>query len=136
MTRESDSTRRKIGTVFAVLILLAAMLPSGVAHLMSPDEFAAMVPAPLPAHTALAATGILHLLIAVAAVSPRTRPQAGLAFAILCAGYLPLHLWDYVRPDPVFAPPVAASLRVAIQLVLIWIGWRLWGERRPAATQP
>ena len=44
--------------------------------------------------------------------------------------YLPLHLWDYIRPDPVFAPPVAATVRVVVQLSFIWAGLTLWRRQR------
>lgn len=104
------------------------MIASGVAHLAMPEVFVPLVPAVFPAAATIAGTGILQLAIGGAALWPRTRAWAGLAFAALCAGYLPLHVWDYFRPDPVFAPPLAATLRVLAQLPLIAAGWHLFSR--------
>lgn len=77
---------------------------------------------------------MLQLGIGLAALWPRSRAYAGLAFAALCLCYLPLHLWDFWRPDPVFAPPVAASIRVVFQLFFIAAGWSLWRARDPSGA--
>jgi uncharacterized membrane protein len=109
------------------------MLAGGAAHLLQPAAFVPLVPPWLPASPTILLTGALQLAIGLAAAWPRTRRWAGLAFAALCFGYLPIHLWDYVRPDPIFAPPVAASVRVAVQLGFIVAGLALWRSPRPAA---
>jgi uncharacterized membrane protein len=113
------------------LVGLAAfvMIGGGVAHFVAPQGFAALVPAVLPAVPVILAAGAVQIAVGLAVLPRRTRAWGGLAFAALCAAYLPLHLWDYVRPDPVFAPPVAATLRVAAQCLFIWAGLALW--RRP-----
>jgi uncharacterized membrane protein len=118
----------------SVLIALV-MIAGGSAHLASPEQFAPLVPAFLPAPAVIGATGVLQLAIGFAALWPRTRRWAGLAFAGLCFGYLPLHLWDYARPDPMFAPPVAATVRVVVQLLFIAAGWRLWRRGGPPGTR-
>lgn len=115
----------------ALSILVAfVMIAGGGAHLAAPANFAALVPSFLPATAVIFATGILQILIGLAALWPRTRALGGLAFAALCAAYLPLHLWDYFRPDPVFAPPMAATIRVVVQLIFIWAGYTLWKRTR------
>jgi uncharacterized membrane protein len=125
------------GTTWALVALVAVVAGGGgVTHLATPSAFTAMVPAALPALALLYATGVVQLVIGIAALLPRTRHLAGLAFAALLAAYLPLHLWDYWRPDPVFAPPVATTVRVVVQLLFITGGLALWRRRatpRPAA---
>lgn len=59
---------------------------------------------------------------------PRTRAAAGLAFALLCAAYLPLHVWDFFRPDPVFPVPWGTGARIMVQLGLIWLGVWVWRD--------
>jgi uncharacterized membrane protein len=115
----------------ALSILIAfVMIAGGGAHLAAPANFAALVPAFLPATPVILATGVLQIVIGLASLLPRTRSIGGLAFAILCAAYLPLHLWDFFRPDPVFAPPVAAGIRVVVQLAFIGAGYALWKRTR------
>jgi uncharacterized membrane protein len=106
------------------------MIAGGAAHLAAPEGFAPLVPAFLPAIPIIYGTGVLQIMIGLGALLPRTRNLAALAFAALCAVYLPLHLWDFVRPDPVFAPPVAAGIRVAVQLAFIMSGYILWQRTR------
>jgi uncharacterized membrane protein len=117
----------------AILVALV-MIGGGAAHLAAPEGFVPLVPAFLPAMPVILATGVLQIGIGLAALWVRTRAWGALAFAALCLAYLPLHLWDYVRPDPVFVPPVAASIRVAVQGLLIWAGYTLWKRtgRSPA----
>lgn len=105
------------------------MVAGGAAHLVRAEQFVPLVPSFLPAGPVIAATGVLQVGIGLAALWPRTRRMAGLAFAVLCLAYLPLHLWDFVRPDPVFAPPVAATVRVFVQFLFIVAGWRLFEHR-------
>lgn len=111
-------------------IVAVVMILGGAAHLASPQGFAPLVPPFLPATPVLILTGLLQIAIGLVALWPRTRAWAGLAFALLCAVYMPLHLWDFVRPDPVFAPPVAATVRVVVQGLFIWAGIALWRRNR------
>lgn len=113
------------------------MIGGGLAHLLAPAGFAPLVPSFLPVGLVLPATGILQIGIGLAVLWPRSRALAGLAFALLCAAYMPLHLWDFVRPDPVFPPPVAATIRVIVQALFIWAGVTLWrrADRRQGPPQ-
>jgi uncharacterized membrane protein len=113
-----------------IAVVAFVMIAGGLAHLVAPGGFAPLVPPFLPAVPVIYATGVVQVAIGLAAIWPRTRALGGLAFAVLCAAYLPLHLWDYVRPDPVFPPPVAATVRVVLQLLFIWAGLALWRRTR------
>jgi uncharacterized membrane protein len=107
------------------------MLLGGTLHLVTPETFFPIVPEPLPAYFVVYASGVVELAIGVGVLVPRTRAFAGLAFAVLCAGFLPLHVWDFFRADPIFPVPYWASLRIIVQLALIGMGLYLWrGARR------
>ncbi|MCU0696669.1 MAG: hypothetical protein MUC96_09085 [Myxococcaceae bacterium] len=106
-------------------VVAVVMLAGGAAHFLQADQFVPLVPSFLPAGPVIAVTGVLQLAIGFAALWPGTRRLAGLAFAALCLAYLPLHLWDFVRPDPMFAPVGAALVRVVVQLLFIGAGWQL-----------
>lgn len=115
----------------ALSILVAlVMIGGGVAHLIFTANFEPLVPSFLPATPVIVATGALQIAIGVATLWPKTRAYGGIAFTILCLAYMPLHLWDFVRENPVFAPPVAATIRVVVQLFFIWVGYTLWQRTR------
>jgi uncharacterized membrane protein len=121
-----SNTPSKLPTLLLTALVAFVMIAGGAAHLATPAQFVPLVPAFLPASAVIAVTGVVQVAVGLAALFSRTRRWGGLAFAIVCIGYLPIHLWDYVRPDPVFAPPVAATVRVVVQLLFIAAGWALW----------
>lgn len=128
-------TRRRAVDWALTGVVALVMIGGGVAHFAAPQGFAALVPAFLPAVPVILAAGAVQMVIGIAALVPRSRHWGGLAFAALCAAYLPLHLWDFIRPDPVFAPPVAATIRCGVQGMFIWAGLALWRRTGPAAPR-
>jgi len=116
--------------MFIMGIIAFVMIGGGVAHLIAPDYFAVLVPPFLPARLVVLLAGVLQIAIGLAAILPKTHSWGALAFALICLAYMPLHLWDFFRPDPVFAPPVVATARIAVQAVFVWIGFVLWRRSR------
>lgn len=113
-------------TYAPVALIAIWMLGGGVAHFLYPASFHAIVPDVFPKNFVVYTSSAVEICIGLAILIPKFRAAAGLAFAALCLGFLPLHLWDFVRPDPVFTPIISAVIRVAVQFLLIWIGWRVW----------
>ena len=97
---------------------------------MAPEYFEAFVFDPLPKTLTVLAAGIVQIAIAALVMIPGTRALGGAAFALLCLGYMPLHVWDLFRPDPVIAPLSAAVIRILIQFGFIWVGWKIWNTRQ------
>lgn len=127
---EATSSLSRAVTWALVAIAAFVMIGGGVAHLAAPQQFAPLVPPFLPAVPVVLLAGVVQIAIGVAVLWPRMRALGGLAFAVLCAAYLPLHLWDFFRPDPVFAPPLAATIRVVVQGLFICAGLLLWRRGR------
>jgi uncharacterized membrane protein len=127
---KATSSRSRAVTWALVAIAAFVMIGGGVAHLAAPQQFAPLVPPFLPAVPVVLLAGVVQIAIGVAVLWPRMRALGGLAFAALCAAYLPLHLWDFFRPDPVFAPPLAATIRVVVQGLFICAGLLLWRRGR------
>lgn len=113
-----------------IVVVAAMMLVGGTAHLIKPEMFYTLIPTPFPPWLSVVLSGVIELVIGIAVLIPRSRAWAGLAFAVLCLAYLPLHLWDFFRPDPVFKPPLVAGTRVIVQLLFIAIGLSLWQAGR------
>lgn len=112
--------------IFAISIIALWMLGGGVAHLVSPEFFFQIVPNGLPKLWVVYLSGVVEIAIGAAVLVRQTRAMAGLSFAVLCLAFLPLHVWDFFRPDPVFEVPVAASIRIVVQFGLIGLGLFLW----------
>lgn len=128
----TNAKRRPLGAVAGwglALLVAVVMLAGAFGHLTKPEYFAVLVPHFLSAALVLKATAVVQIAIGLAALWPRSRALAELAFALLCAAYMPLHLWDFFRPDPVFPPPGAAAVRVIVQIAFIAAGLTLWSRR-------
>ncbi|MCY4304108.1 MAG: hypothetical protein OXC62_04910 [Aestuariivita sp.] len=111
-------------------IIVLVMGGGGVLHLIAPEYFEAFVFNPLPKTLTVLTAGIVQIAIAALVLIPSTRALGGVVFALLCLGYMPLHVWDLFRPDPVIAPLSVAVIRVVIQAGFIWVGWKIWHSRR------
>lgn len=115
----------------AIALVAVWMLAGGAAHLLLPEPFFRAVPDPLPQLAVVYISGLAELAIGVGVLVARTRALAALAFALLCLAYLPVHVWDFFRPDPIFPVPWAAGARMLVQGGLIALGLWLWRRERP-----
>lgn len=114
----------------AIIVIAAWMLVGGVLHMIAPTPFFRVVPDWMPELAVVYLSGLAEIAIGLGVLIPRSRALAGLVFAVMCLVYLPLHAWDFFRPDPVFSAPYMASVRIAVQLVLIALGLWLWRRRK------
>ena len=64
--------------------------------------------------------------IGIALIIPKYRKWGGLGFFLLMIGFLPIHVWDLFKETPAIGSMNAAIIRVLIQFVLIYLGWRIW----------
>ena len=101
--------------------LAAIFAVSGVAHLVRPVTFEALIPPFLPAPGAIIALSGVAELICAAGLWRRARWAAPASVALLVAVF-PGNVWFAIdpaasRPDVVTA---AAWLRLPVQAVLIW----------------
>ena len=116
--------------IFLIVTVAFVMGAGGLGHLIMPEFFGGFVFEPLPSGLVILLTGLMQCAIAIAVLIPRTRALAGLIFAVVCTAYLPLHIWDLFRPDPVIAPLSAAIVRIIVQFGFIWAGWALYQRQK------
>lgn len=130
---------RRLGIGGAILVGL--FLVSGTIHLVAPGVFEPIVPHVLPEPRLLVLlSGVAELVCAVGLLAPRTRRLAGWASCALLVAVFPangqmaLDAWQDWSAGNVGTPyAVAASLRLPLQLPLIWWAWRVT-RRNPAPT--
>ncbi|MEX0285728.1 MAG: hypothetical protein AB3N23_14060 [Paracoccaceae bacterium] len=101
-----------------------------VAHIVQPEIFDGFIPGFIPKPLANGLAAAAEFVIAAALVLSRTRALGGLMAAALCLAYMPFHVWDLFRPDPVVAPLWVAMVRLLLQFVFIWFGLHLWSRGR------
>ncbi|MEM7677402.1 MAG: hypothetical protein AAF449_15495 [Myxococcota bacterium] len=120
--------RTLLSLFFGLLLALGA-----VAHILKPEFYAPMVPAPIPLGLANVVATIAEGGIAILIFVPATRRWGLIGFTALMVAFLPIHVWDLVREDNVFGSVEAAWVRLLIQFVLIGLG--VWLARGPSASK-
>ena len=112
-------------------IVFAWFFFGGIGHFVIDDFFIAIVPpwVPWPA-LAVYVSGVFEILLALALLNRALRPMAGWALIALTLAVTPanVHMWlnPHLFPD---VPPAFLSLRLVIQVALLWCIW--WSTRLP-----
>lgn len=115
-----------IAYAFAVVLLVA-----GVYHFINPTFYYPFMPDWFPKGLANAAGGGAEILIGAAMLYPPTRGLGLYAAAALMVIFLPLHVIDLMRERPVIGSKAIATIRLAVQFVLII--WLLYEARHAGA---
>jgi uncharacterized membrane protein len=114
--------QNKIPTAFLLLPIVALLLVAGVAHLFAPDLFLRIMPDWTPwKYFWVIVSGIAELLLGVGLLLPRWRILAGWLTIAMLAVYIPVHVLDLLRDQPVVGSKLIATVRLPIQLLLM--GW-------------
>jgi uncharacterized membrane protein len=110
-----DASRAAVGAMFTL---------GGIAHLVRPRAYEAIMPERLPAHRALVlASGVAEIAGGAGAVFPRTRRIAGLWLAATLVAILPANVHMALHPERHPRIPRGVLLaRLPLQGVLVaWV---------------
>lgn len=107
-------------------ILAVFLLVSAVAHQLSPEFYAAMIPDFIPVLLANILATVVEVVVGLALLLPKYRRTGGLLFALLMVAFLPIHGWDLFRDDPAIGPAPLPIIRFVFQFVLIFLGWWIY----------
>ena len=117
---------QKILRTLGLVFLIVLMLGGAAGHVVTPEFYAGLVPSFIPLAFANWASFVVELAIGIMLIVPRSRKWGGLAFSGLMVAFLPLHVWDMTKDVPMVGSHVVAGVRIGIQLLLIWGGWRVY----------
>lgn len=102
------------------------LILSAVNHIFAPDTYSAMIPSFVTPLLANVLAAIAELAIGIALFIPRFRAWGALLFTGLMLAFLPIHVWDLVRENPAIGEPPAPIIRLAVQLLVIYLGYWLY----------
>ena len=105
------------------------MISGAVAHVVVPELYLPVIPDFIPAKLANGAAAVFELVVGLALLIPKYRSWGGLGFMVLMVAFLPLHVWDVFREDPVMGSQAAAGVRLVLQGILIYAGWWIYSSR-------
>jgi uncharacterized membrane protein len=104
--------------VFGILLITA-----GINHFIRPAFYAGFIPDWLPLLTVNYVTGIIEVALGIGMIIPRSRRSAGIGTLLLMVFFLPLHLLDALRENPVIGSRLFAWIRLGLQFILIYWAW-------------
>lgn len=113
--------------VIISILLAVLMMVSGIQHLWNPEFYLPFVPSFLPFPLAVVyLSGLVELLLGVVTLflNQKYTKFGILGIAILMIIFLPLHIADALREQPVVGSHTLAYFRLAIQFLLIWLSWK------------
>ena len=119
--------KQALSYLFGVLLIASA-----AGHIFNPDFYLPMIPDFIPAGLANVLTAIVEAVIGVMLFLPKYRHWGGLGFFLLMLAFLPIHIWDWTKENPMVGPSPAPEIRLAVQLVLIYGGWWIYRKTRPS----
>jgi uncharacterized membrane protein len=108
----------------------------GIGHFTSTEFFVSIVPPWVPwPLTAVYVSGVFELLGAFGLLHARTRRVAGIGLFLLTLAVTPanVHMWLHPELFPNVSP-VALSVRLIIQVALLWCIWWSTQPAAPSAT--
>jgi uncharacterized membrane protein len=123
-TNPTLSRWRIAGLAFVFIWFFAG----GIAHFVIGDFFANIMPPYIPSqwhYPAVYVSGVFELLGALGLLLTATRRLAGIGlFAlVICVSPANIHMWMHPELFPQ-VPPILLSIRLVIQVFLLWVIWR------------
>tara|TARA_B100000809_G_C15029178_1_gene491273 strand:- start:671 stop:1039 length:369 start_codon:yes stop_codon:yes gene_type:complete len=105
------------------IIIGVSMIFGAIGHITSPEAYTELIPSFIPEFIAhLFAIGA-EAAIGVALIVPKFRTYGGLGLMVLMIAFLPIHIWDMLKDEPFIGTKTIAVVRIAVQILLIYIGW-------------
>ncbi len=102
------------------------LIAGAIGHAIAPEIYAPMIPDFISEKLANYLSIIFEGGIGFFLLSPKYRHLGGLGFMLLMIAFLPIHVWDLVREDPVIKPFFVAMIRVIIQFLMIYGGFWIY----------
>ena len=113
--------------VIVSIFLAGLMMVSGVYHLLNPEFYVPIVPSYFPFPLAIVyLSGIVELLLGIVTLFLNQKyTKYGLfGIFVLMVIFLPLHISDALKDQPVIGSHTVANIRLFFQFVLIWLSWK------------
>jgi uncharacterized membrane protein len=111
-------TQKGIGIFFGIILIASA-----IGHLVNPDFSSGFIPDFLPKTLVHVLTSIVEAVLGIGVFIPNYRKKALTGIFILMILFLPLHIQDVFREEPVVGSLTGALIRLPVQLLLILMAW-------------
>jgi uncharacterized membrane protein len=118
-------------TLFFALLMIAG----SYGHFFNPKLSDGFIPGFLPKNIVHILVGILELSLGILLILPNYSHKGAWAVLVLMILFLPIHLIDCFRSDPIIGSKMIAYIRLAIQILVIFMAWKLTSFTNPSSVQ-
>jgi uncharacterized membrane protein len=113
----------KILKLVLSIILGLFIIFGAYGHISSPEISGGFIPDFLPKTPVHILTAIVEAGLGVLTLIPSTRKYGLTGIFLLMIAFLPIHIIDLFRENPVIGSKSAAAIRLVVQFVLIFLAW-------------
>ena len=89
-----------------------------------------MIPDFIPERLGNVVTAIVEAVVGIFLFIPKYREWGGFGFFILMLAFLPIHIWDALKENPMVGPSPAPEIRLAVQVLFIYAGWWIYKKSK------
>lgn len=107
-----------LSSSLAIFMMLASLL-----HVFKPAMFDPFIPDSFPKLLVNYLAGIIEFLLGVGLFYTTIRSKVALGLVIVFIVFLPIHIQDVFRDEPIIGSKLVAYVRLPIQFVLIYWAW-------------
>lgn len=99
------------------------MLGNGCYHFSKPETYFPFIPNFLPKEPINYTVAIIEILGGISVFIPQTRYLGIIAILIMMIAFLPIHIIDIFRENPLIGTKIVAFQRLGLQFVFIMWAW-------------
>lgn len=101
------------------LFFASILIISGFYHFFNPTFFNELIPDFLPKLVVNYGIGILEIALGIGLFIKGSRKKAAFGVLLLMLLFLPIHIWDALKENPMVGSKIAAYFRIFFQFILI-----------------
>ena len=113
----------KILKLVLSIILGLFIIFGAYGHISSPEISGGFIPDFLPKTPVHILTAMVEAGLGILTLIPSTRKYGLTGIFLLMIAFLPIHIIDFFRENPVIGSKRAATIRLVMQFVLIFLAW-------------
>ena len=112
-------------TIQLILALLFGvfMVGNGAYHFSNPHTYDPFIPDFLPKLAINYMTGVAEIVVGISVFIPQLRPYATLTILIMMLAFLPIHIIDVFRQNPLIGTKQVAFQRLGLQFIFVLWAW-------------
>jgi uncharacterized membrane protein len=118
-----NKTKMEIIKLILTFLFGIFMLGNGMYHFSKPETYFPFIPNFLPKATINYLVAVIEILVGISVFIPQTRHFGGLIILIMMIAFLPIHIIDTFRQNPLIGTKQIAFQRLGLQLVFVLWAW-------------